>query len=418
LAMHPRLAHMVLMGIELGHGALACDLAALLGERDVINTRFPAGGIKGERDADLHSRMQALRNHSTIAGIDRGACARVRKQAEQWRRQLRLSDHDTSSMDHTGLLLAYSYPDRIAQRRRGGEPRYLLANGRGAFFTRHEPLSAAEYIVAAHLDGAQKEARIFLAAAITRTELEAHFAELIVTKDIIEWDSRNECVQSRRQRRLGALILDDAPLSDADPETVTQAMLHGIREMGIACLPWNKAQRAWQQRVQFLHRLEPQQWPDVSDDNLLATLEGWLAPYLNGVTRRAHLANIDLRAALTGLLNWEQQRTLEELAPTHITVPSGSRIHIDYDNDPPVLAVRLQEMFGLKETPRTAGGRVALLLHLLSPAYRPVQVTQDLAGFWARSYHEVKKDLKGRYPKHYWPDDPLQAQATARAKPR
>ena len=195
-------------------------------------------------------------------------------------------------------------------------------------------------------------------------------------------------------------------------------MLHGIREMGIACLPWNKGLRAWQRRVRFLHRLEPRHWPDVSDEALLATLEDWLGPYLHGITRRAHLADLDLHAALTGLLNWEQQRALDELAPTHITVPSGSRISIDYDNDPPVLAVRLQELFGLKETPRIVGGRVALLLHLLSPARRPVQVTQDLAGFWANSYFDVRKDLKGRYPKHHWPDDPLQAQATARAKPR
>jgi len=217
---------------------------------------------------------------------------------------------------------------------------------------------------------------------------------------------------------LGALILDDASLPDADPAAISHAMLHGIREMGIACLPWSKGLRAWQQRAQFLHRLDAQRWPDVADEHLLATLEDWLAPYLDGVTRRTHLANIDLHAALTGLLNWEQQRALDELAPTHLTVPSGSRIPIDYDNDPPILAVRLQEMFGLTDTPRIAGGRVALLLHLLSPAYRPVQISQDLAGFWARSYHDVKKDLKGRYPKHYWPDDPLHAQATARAKPR
>jgi ATP-dependent RNA helicase HrpB len=442
LAMHPRLAHMVLMGIELKLGALACELAALLGERDIV---------KGERDADLHLRLQVLHTDSpsplTLSRRERGsmqmdvhidgaACARVRTQAEQWRRQLRIDAHDTAhaghsgglpaqdytgvllDLDHTGLLLAYAYPDRIAQRRPGGEPRYLLANGRGALFARHEPLSAADYVVAAHLDGAQKEARIFLAAAITRAELEEYFAGLVTAKDIIEWDGRNECVQARRQRRLGALILDDAPLGNADPQTVTRAMLHGIRDMGMSCLPWNKGLRAWQRRVRFLHRLEAQRWPDVCDEHLLATLEAWLAPYLNGVMRRAHLDDIDLHAALTGLLSWEQQRALDELAPTQLTVPSGSRIPIDYDHDPPVLAVRLQEMFGLKDTPRIAGGRVALLLHLLSPAQRPVQVTQDLAGFWARSYHDVKKDLKGRYPKHYWPDDPLQAQATARAKPR
>ena len=409
LAMHPRLAHMVLMGKEQGDGALACDLAAVLGERDII---------KGEKDADLYLRLRALHSTGDIAGIDRAACTRVRKQAGQWRRQLHIADHDAAHADNSGILLGYAYPDRIARRRPGGEPRYLLANGRGALFARHEALSTAEFIVAAHLDGAHKEARIFLAAAISRAELEEYFSGLITKRDIIEWDSRNECVQARRQRRLGALILDDLPLDNADPQSVIHAMLDGIRAMGLACLPWSKGLRAWQQRVQFLHHLEPQQWPDISDKHLLTHLEEWLAPYLNGISRHGHLANLDLHAALTGLLSWEQQRALEELAPTHLIVPSGSRLPIDYDNDPPVLAVRLQEMFGLKETPRIAGGQVALLIHLLSPARRPVQVTQDLAGFWARGYHEVKKDLKGRYPKHYWPDDPLQAQATARAKPR
>ena len=411
LAMHPRLAHMALKGIELNLGILACELAALLGERDVI---------KGERDADLHQRLQALRDGGPNANIDRAACTRARKQAEHWRQQLRITDQGKAihDLDRAGLLLAYAYPDRIAQRRPGGEPRYLLANGRGAFFARHESLSTAEYIVAAHLDGAQKEARIFLAASITRVDLEEHFAELIAARDIIEWDNRNELVLSRRQLRLGALILDDAPLSGADPEAVSRAMLHGIRAMGLASLPWTKSLRTRQQRIGFLHHLEPQRWPDVSDEALLETLDDWLAPYLHGVTRRAHLADIDLHAALTGMLNWEQQRALDELAPTHLSAPSGSCIAIDYGNQPPVLAVRLQEMFGLKDTPRIAGGRVALLLHLLSPARRPVQVTQDLAGFWANSYFDVKKDLKGRYPKHYWPDDPLQAQATTRAKPR
>ncbi len=410
LAMHPRLAHMALTGIELNQGAQACDLAALLSERDVL---------KGERDADLALRLQALRNDIADAlTADIAACKRVRKQAQLWRRQLNITDHTAASVDHSGVLLAHAYPDRIAQRRPGGEPRYLLANGRGACFTHHEPLSAADYIVAAHLDGTQREARIFLAAAITHAELEAHFASLITTRNIIEWDNREACVQARSQRNLGALILEDVAMSNAEPQAIAHAMLQGIRKMGIDCLPWTKNLRAWQQRAQFLHLLEPQHWPDVSDEHLLATAEEWLAPYLNDVSRRTHLDGINLHAALTGLLDWEQQRKLETLAPTHISAPSGSRIAIDYSNQPPILAVRLQEMFGLKDTPRIAGGRIALLLHLLSPARRPVQVTQDLAGFWANSYFDVKKDLKGRYPKHHWPDDPLQAQATARAKPR
>lgn len=424
LAMHPRLSHMILRGLELGWGALACDLAAVLGERDLI---------KGPRDADLAVRLDVLQGRGAPPGTDRGAVTRARKNADTWRRQLGikpdgggkksfsplpLAGEGERERARPGILLAFAYPDRIAQRRPGSEPRYLLANGRGALFTQHEALCNEDYIVAAYLDGNAREARIFLAAALDRSALDEYFAEQITELDIIEWDARNELVQARGQQRLDALVLSDKPLEKADVKKIAHAMLEGIRALGLVCLPWTDGLRTWQRRVMLLQRLEPAVWPDVSDAALLATLEDWLAPYLNGVTRRSHLANIDLHSALTGRLAWDKQKMLDEQAPTHLTVPSGSRVAIDYDNDPPVLAVRLQEMFGLADTPRIAGGRVALLLHLLSPARRPVQVTQDLAGFWARSYHDVKKDLKGRYPKHYWPDDPLQAEPTARAKPR
>ena len=409
LAMHPRLAHMLLKAESLGLGALACALAALLGERDVL---------KGVRDADLRPRLDVIHGRATPPHADRAACARVRKSAGHWRRQRGLADETgEGQFDRAGLLLAFAYPDRIARRRPGAEPRYRLANGRGAFFSEHEPLSGEPFIVAAELDGAAREARVFLAAAVDLGEMEAHFAHLIVQRDFVSWDAKSESVQARRQRCLGELVLEDAPLPDADPAAIGAAMLQGIRQMGLDCLPWNERLRHWRQRVLFLRRVLGEAWPDVCDAALLATLENWLAPYLLQCSRRAHLAQVDLHAALTGLLSWDQQRALDDLAPTHLTVPSGSRLPLDYGNDPPVLAVRLQEMFGAKDTPRLAGGRVAVLLHLLSPARRPVQVTQDLAGFWAGSYHAVKKDLKGRYPKHAWPDDPLQAQPTARAKP-
>ena len=222
----------------------------------------------------------------------------------------------------------------------------------------------------------------------------------------------------RRQRRLGALVLADEGLQDADPAAIQAAMIEGIRRLGLTALPWDKASQQWLARLRFLHRLDPQGWPDVSDEQLLATLEQWLGPYLDGVSRRAQLARIDLAAALRGLLDWPRQRRLDEWAPTHLKVPSGSAIALDYDNDPPILAVRLQEMFGAVDTPTIAGGRVKVLLHLLSPARRPLQVTQDLAGFWGGSYGEVKREMKGRYPRHYWPDDPTRAEPTRRAKPR
>jgi ATP-dependent helicase HrpB len=214
--------------------------------------------------------------------------------------------------------------------------------------------------------------------------------------------------------------LRSEPLSKPDPHQLLAALLEGIRQQGLDCLPWTRALRHWQNRVCFLRRLaeDQQQWPDASDGGLLRHLAQWLAPYLAGVTRLRDLARIELKKALAGMLSYQQRRLMDELAPTHLTVPSGSRIPIDYSGEVPVLAVRLQEMFGLAKTPAVAGGRQALLIHLLSPAGRPVQITQDLAGFWQNGYPEVKKELKGRYPKHYWPDDPLQAQATARVRPR
>jgi len=195
-------------------------------------------------------------------------------------------------------------------------------------------------------------------------------------------------------------------------------MLDGIQRHGLACLPWNEEARRLQARVNFLHSLDAAHWPDFSESSLLHSSEQWLLPFLNGVTRLAQLKRVDLRAALLAMLDWQQQQHLDKLAPSHIRVPSGSSLRVDYSTPTPVLAVRLQEMFGLAETPRVAGGAVPVVLHLLSPAQRPVQVTQDLAAFWGGSYRQVKKELQGRYPKHYWPDDPMQAQATARARPR
>lgn len=407
LGAHPRVAHMLLRGKAMGRGALACELAALLGERDVL---------KDVRECDVRLRLDALRGEP-VAGVDRAALARVRQGAEHYRRALGVAAAPRAA-DGAGVLLACAYPDRIAQRRPGGEPRYRLANGRGACFTEHEALSGEPYIVAAELDGAAREARIFLAAALPLAELEAQFAERIVQRDFVEWDPKSESVQARRQQLFGELVLADAPLPAPAPAAVGAALLAGIRALGLGVLPWTEELERWRRRVLFLRRVLGADWPDVGDAALLASLEDWLAPYLAHCSRRSHLAGVDLAAALHGLLDWERQRRLDEWAPTHLAVPSGSRVRLDYANDPPVLAVRLQEMFGARETPRIAAGRVAVLLHLLSPAGRPVQVTQDLAGFWARGYHEVKKDLKGRYPKHYWPDDPLQAEATARAKPR
>jgi ATP-dependent helicase HrpB len=410
---HPRLAHMLLRAKAIGAGALACEVAAILSDRDLLR-----GAVA--RESDLQLRIEVLRNKAAGNGIDlreidQGAVRQARETAGQWQRQLQVKQ-DKSSQDLAllGVVLAYAYPDRIG-RRRENSTRYLLSNGRGAILREGDPLCTEEFIVAAHLDGA-REARIFLAAGLHREDLVQYHGDRIHTEVVVQWDDRNGCVQARQQQGIGELVIQDAPLKDVDPAELVVTLLEGIRLRGLACLPWSDAARALQARIQFVHEHIDPNWPDVSDDKLLATLESWLPPYLNKMSRLSHLERLDLHAILLAQLSWEQQRRLEQWVPTHISVPSGSRIRIDYTQFPPVLAVRLQEMFGLAETPRIADGKIAVLLHLLSPAQRPVQVTQDLAGFWQSSYHAVKKDLKGRYPKHHWPDDPLQAQATARAK--
>jgi ATP-dependent helicase HrpB len=418
LPLHPRLAHMLLTARRHGLGAAACDLAAVLSEQDFL--RFPAGA----NDSDLGLRLEVMAGRGdgpTAAAarftVDRPALRRCLRVAEALRQRAGLLKRPAPRRG-IGRMLAWAYPDRIGQRRAGDAGRYLLANGRGAFFPAPEPLAAEDYIVAAELDGERREARVYLAAACELAAILEDFRPALTPYDVIEWDKRTSAVRMERSLRLGALALERGPLKSADPQRVAAAMIEGIRQIGIACLPWTPGLRRWQERALFLRRALGGEsgWPDVSDAALTETLEQWLSPHLGGVTRLAGLKALDLPGALSGLLSWQQRRQLEEWAPTHIEVPSGSRIRVDYSGEVPVLAVRVQEMFGCADTPRVAGGRQPMQVHLLSPAGRPVQVTQDLAGFWAGSYHEVKKQMRGRYPKHHWPDDPLNTPATRRAK--
>jgi ATP-dependent helicase HrpB len=420
LPLHPRLAHMMLAADSLGQGGAACDLAALLSERDVV--RFDPG----RTDADMRIRLdlvQAARHKRPLAypdaTVDISAVRRVVRAADHLRRRLgcSVSECDVASI---GRLLAWAYPDRIARLRPAGRGKFLLANGRGAVLDPVEPLAAEAFLVAVELDGDRRNARIYRAAACDVDILLEQFADQIQWAETVEWDSEHQVVAARRDLKLDALTLRSEPLTSPDSQQILAALLGGIRQQGLQCLPWTRALRHWQERVCFLRRLAEDrgQWPDVSDAGLLKLLAQWLAPYLTGITRLRHLARIELKRALVSMLSYQQRQLMDELAPTHLMVPSGSRIPIDYSADVPVLAVRLQEMFGLAKTPAVAGGRQPLLIHLLSPAGRPVQITQDLAGFWQTGYPEVKKELKGRYPKHYWPDDPLQAQATARVRPR
>ena len=269
----------------------------------------------------------------------------------------------------------------------------------------------------------QREERIYLAAELDPQLFDGVLAEQVSNLDVLDWDEREGALRAERQRKVGELVLSREALTRLDAQQRSRAQLELVRRKGLALLPWTPELRQWQARVALLRTLDlagkdASEWPDVSDAALLATLENWLQPYLDNVTRLSHFANLDLPSLLLNLLPWPLPQRLDELAPRSLQVPSGSRISLDYSEQPPVLAVRLQELFGLADTPRIAGGRQVVKLHLLSPARRPVQVTQDLANFWRSTYAEVKKDLKGRYPKHYWPDDPLIAEPTARAKPR
>jgi ATP-dependent helicase HrpB len=356
---------------------------------------------------------------SSIAGhaIDGAAMARIRSQAERWRRRLGLPPAKTDA-DAAGALVALAYPDRIARQRSPGSSRYLLRNGRGATLDTGQALVTSEYLAVAAVDDREREARILLAAPLTAEEIAVGFGEWIRHEEILEWDETAGILRALRRDRLGAIVLREAPLVQPDPGKAAAAVLQWIRRVGLDALPWSPAARQLRQRLMFVRTLDAA-WPDVSDPALLASAEEWLGPHLWGVRRREQLDRLPLDAILLGLLGWHRRSQLEELAPARWTVPSGSRIPIDYgDPSRPALDVRLQEMFGLAETPSIGGGRVPLLLRLLSPAGRPVQVTRDLAGFWRDTYFDVRKDLRARYPKHAWPDDPLEAEPTRRARPR
>ena len=424
LGIHPRLGHMIHMGKSLGLGSLACELAALIEEKDILI--LPPD----QRDADLRLRVAELRStpsganqsntdkSSTNLPVDVSVCRRVQKTADRLKHRLKCRG-SASPIDASGLTLAFAYPDRIAARRPGDTLRYRLSNGRGAYFADTEPLSAESFLVAASLDGQQQEAKIFLAAPVSYESLVEHFPEQITEQAQIVWDHRSRSVKARREVLFGKAVLKVFPLTEPDPMQIAEALCDGIRKEGIHILPWTRQLRTWQARVILLGRLHTAgtSWPDISDKSLTDTLETWLPSYLAGITKADQLQRIDLTGALFVALSWKQRQELDRLAPTHWTVPSGSRIPIDYaDNDMPILAVRLQEMFGATDTPTIIDGKLPLLIHLLSPAGRPVQITRDLKSFWAHGYFEVKKDLMGRYPKHHWPDDPSTAPPSSRAK--
>jgi ATP-dependent helicase HrpB len=425
LPLHPRLAHMVIRGQAKGQGALACALAALLSERDIAKSEAPRRGVLSPRDADLRWRLEMVLGNDRRPAphglrVDANALRMVKQLAEDWRRRLKAPKHGGDA-EAAGILAALAYPDRVAKKRGQAAGSYVMSGGRGAKLDELDPLCRETYLAIAELDGAQADARVFLAAPVSEAEIEAELGEAITTQESVVWDEREQAVLARRQRRLGALVLKDRALDKPPADLVRAALLDGIAKAGLEVLPWSEGLRQWQARVLLLRRLLPEaaDWPDVSDAGLAANLADWLGPHLDGKSKLSHLGNLDLTAILKGLLNFKQGRLLEAEAPTHWRVPTGNSLPIDYTSgDTPVLAVRLQEMFGERNTPAIAGGRMKLLLHLLSPARRPLQVTSDLAGFWQSSYRAVRAEMRGQYPKHPWPEDPANATPTSRAKPR
>ncbi len=426
MGLHPRLAHMILRSAPLGLGRAACELAALLSNRDLLRSETRVD------DVDMRLRLEALhagrrgetvRTATGMAWVDpavrQATLAEAQNLMEKLPRQARGAELDGDHGDepaHCGLLVAFAYPDRIAQRRPAGG--FLLSNGRGAIVSEQQPLQESEYLAVAELDDRGANSRIVLAAPITLTALEQHFQKQIEVESNVAWDSAAQAVRARRLKRLGALVLNEKPLTDPEPDAVSRALLEGIASQGLGILPWTKGARQLQQRLIFMHA-QQHDWPDVRDAALTRTLTEWLGPFLVGMSGKEDLQHLNLVDILQASLSWEQRQRLEVWAPTHFQAPSGSRIPIDYsDPERPAIAVRLQELFGLQETPGVGQGRVPLSIQLLSPAQRPVQVTQDLASFWREAYFEVRKELKGRYPKHPWPEDPLTAEPTRRTRGR
>jgi len=415
LPAHPRLAHLLLAGTRAGLRERACDLAALLSERDPL----------GRRDADIESRLDLLTEARPPAAL-RGAQRRLRQLSGQFRRLCDIPvDNPVDDRDDPrwiGFLLACAYPDRIA-RRRGHGAGYRLANGRAATLDDNDPLQRSAWLAVAQLGGTAGQAsdRIYLAAPLDEALFEQELAGLVTTVDTVDWDRDRNRFRAEMQRRVGALLLAAQPLEPIPADEKARVLVEFVRREGLSLLDWSGAVEPLRARVALLRRLEIDErgasdWPDLSDAALLDSLPHWLTPALDRVTTRDGFKALDTRALLLGLLPWPLAQRLDELAPERVRVPSGSQVRIDYATYPPVLAVKLQEMFGCETTPRIAAGRVALTLHLLSPARRPLQVTQDLAGFWRNGYTEVRKEMRGRYPKHPWPEDPLAATPTARSK--
>jgi ATP-dependent helicase HrpB len=407
LALPPRLARMIVDSHRLGAGRAAADIAAVLTER----------GLGGDH-VDLDVRLDGFRR-------DRSQRAEAaRSQAQRWAAQVAADDKAGLTSDDepsNGVMLALAFPDRVAKNRGNGS--FVLANGRGAALERTAALSRAPYIAVAELTGTAMQGRILLAAPITQGEIEARFADQIEMTDEISFDRGAMALRARRRKTLHAITLSEAPLALEPSEETAKVFADGLMAAGLDQLPWSKPIKQWRDRVMFLRAAEgtdsENPWPDMSDDALTAQRESWLVPALTDKTSLKAFSAGDLSDALQSLLPWALRARLDREAPTHFEAPTGTQLAIDYEaQQGPTIAVRLQELFGLTSHPSIARGAIPLVLELLSPAHRPVQVTRDLPGFWRGSYAGVRSDLRGRYPRHPWPEDPASAMPTRRVKPK
>jgi ATP-dependent helicase HrpB len=402
LPIHPRLAHMILKGKQIGLGAAACELAAILEERDSLFT-----GI--DKDVDLATRIDGVRKQT---GQRTGVSERVASQKQRLMEMIDQSGVDKEG-DEGGLLTALAYPERIARRRPERPGLYQLSGGGVASLPPGSLLARNEYLAIADLDAGAGNARIYLASPVSESKLESAFAGEIVVEEEIEWDVTEKRVKARRLRKLGALILNQEPL-EMEGKEITRVLVEGIRRTGLRCLPWDKEAERFRTRVQWARSVIPE-LPDLSDQALESSIAEWLRPFLEGMWNLQHLQRLQLTEILRSRLSAHQLREIDRLAPSHLQVPSGSRIALEYTaSGHPALSVKLQELFGLTETPRVGGGTTPVTIHLLSPAGRPLAVTQDLRSFWQTIYPEIRKQLRARYPKHPWPEDPLTATPTRR----
>ncbi|MET4693082.1 ATP-dependent helicase HrpB [Endozoicomonas lisbonensis] len=417
LGTHPRIAHMLLKASERGYLRTGCQLAAILSERDLLSSGK-------ERSANIHHRLNLFDNSSNPKN-DKSSLFRARQLVKRWESRLKAKAAPPvePNSETAGRLLIAAYPDRIAQRR-GTTSHYLLRSGQGVELSPEDPLASEEYLVIPALGGAShhRNARVFMACAIDKAIIYDECLADIQEHQETRWDSKAGRVIAAQQDRLGALVLEHQKIPDPDPDTIKRALLDGIRQKGIQCLPWDRESLQLRERLVFLNRFNDRLddlLPASDEASLLDTMEAWLMPYLDGMTKLEHLKKLSLREALLSRLSWPQQQLLDREAPERWQAPSGSNIRVDYSKpDEPKVSLRLQELFGLLETPVIAFHQQPLTIEMLSPAQRPVQITRDLASFWKNTYQEVKKDLKGRYPKHYWPDDPYSATATHRVRPK